>query len=165
MKTTFIHYSFEGNCRELSLTMAAAAGGDALAIRPREEVSRNPVMKYLGGGKGSILKETPELEPYGDGWRDSDLVFVGGPVWAFNMAPPIRSFLSREDWSGRRVALFAMHRGGPGSALSAMRGLVEGRGGEVVGAATFMDLRRGDVGKTKSEAVRWALELVDTGNR
>lgn len=165
MKTTFIYYSFEGNCRELSLAMAAATGGETLAIRPVREVSHNPVLKYINGGRGSVLRETPKLEPYGDDWRGGDLVFVGGPVWAFNMAPPVRSFLSREDWSGRRVALFAMHRGGAGTTLSAMRGLVEERGGEVAGDAVFVDLRKGDAEKTRRAAAQWALDMIDTGSR
>lgn len=156
------YYSLEGNCHEVGELMARVLGGDCLEITPvREEVSRKGFLRYLKGGMGSMLKSTPEICSLERNPRDYDLVIVGGPVWAWNIAPPLRTFLSGQDWTGMRVGVFCMHRGGKGVALSSMRELVEGGGGEVVGEGDFKDLRWGDAGATRARAVEWARGLYE----
>lgn len=118
------------------------------------------VTKYLVGGKASLFKDAPPLAPLAAKVEDYDLVVVGGPVWAWNMTPAVRSFLAAVKWHGKRVALFVMHRGGKGFALSGMEDLVTGRGGVVVGKADFKDLRRGDAAATRARAVEWARGLM-----
>lgn len=161
MKTAFIYYSHEGNCRALSGAMARETGGDTEELRlAGGGVPTGFAGKYFVGGKGSILKETPPLQPLSIEPADYDLLVVGGPVWAFNMAPAVRSFLTSTDWNGRRAALFVMHRGGKGVALRSMSRLIGERGGVVVGAADFTDLRRGDVEATTARAVAWIAETA-----
>lgn len=38
--------------------------------------------------------------------EDYDLVIVGSPVWAGKIAPPIRTFLVNNNFSGKQVAFF-----------------------------------------------------------
>lgn len=160
MKTLFAYYSLEGNCRQLSRAMAEAVGGDLAELKAtRDTMPRGAILKYLVGGKRSLLKETVELAPLGVNPDDYGLVVVGGPVWFQTMAPEVRSFLAGNDWTGKKLGLFAMHRGGPGVALSAMAKIVKERGGEVVDQANFVDLRRPHADETKMRAVEWAVEM------
>lgn len=161
MKTLVCFYSLEGNCRELARVMAEAAGADVMEIIPREPpIPDHGFLRYFKGGKESIMKELPPLLPPDKNPRDYDLVIVGGPVWAWNIAPPARSFLAGTDWSGKKVALFCMHRGGKGFALGNMRELVEKGGGAVVGAADFRDLRRGNADGTRRNAAEWTKKIA-----
>lgn len=160
MKPLIVYYSFEGNCRTLARAMSEATGGDVLEIRPRVETPKGLVMKYVKGGRASLRQEAPDIEPFAVDVGAYDLVVAGGPVWAFNMAPPVRTFLKQMDWNNRRAALFVMHRGGAGNALRNMRRMVEDGGGEVVDAAEFFDLRRRDADKTKAAAEAWATAAV-----
>lgn len=159
-KKLVVFYSFEGNCRELGGIMAEAVGADAVRIEPVREISRGAVMKYLKGGRGAVMKERAELLPLSVDVREYGLVIVGTPVWAWNLPPATRSFLEGQDWHGIKTALYAMHRGGPGGVLKAMRGIIEASGGGVVGTADFRDLRLRDSAKTKAMAADWAAEML-----
>lgn len=164
MNILYAYYSFEGNCRELARVMAAATGGTLLELSPVREIPRGFLRKYAAGGRSALRGDAPELAPYDPRPRDFDLTVVGGPVWAWHVAPPVRSFLLGEEWTGLRVALFAMHRGGPGGVLASMRALVEERGGSVRGESAFVDLRRKNAEETKARAVEWASSLQLTIN-
>lgn len=162
MKTLFITYSHEGNCRALAAAMAETVNGDTADLRlAGGDAPTGFVKKYLVGGKGALFKETPPLLPLSADPDAYDLVTVGGPVWAFTMAPAVRTFLTGREWHGGRVALFVMHRGGKGSALPAMEKLVAERGGAVAGAADFVDLRRGDAEKTRQRAREWIRGILE----
>ena len=160
MKNLFVYYSFEGNCRDLAQSMAGGIGGDTAAIEPAEDKTPRGFMKYLVGGGAVIFRETPAIRPLAVDMAAYDLVFVGTPVWCWNMTPPVRTFLSSAEWSGRKVALFSMCRGGKGFTLSAMRKLVEAKGANVVGAASFVDLRMRNPDATRAKALAWAVQCV-----
>lgn len=161
MKTLFISYSFEGNCRALASHMAKAVGGETAELVPvADPVPHGKVMKYLVGVPAAVLRKTVALRPFPVDPASYDLVFVGGPVWALHMTPAVRTFLNERDWSGAKLALFAMHRGGAGSVAKSMAELVAARGGQVLGTANFVDLRRGKADQTKEAASSWAAEMV-----
>lgn len=162
MKILYAYYSFEGNCRALVQAMADGTAGDIAEIRPVAETPRGTVMKYVQGGRASLMQESPAIEPLNVDMSLYDLIIVGGPVWAFNMAPPVRTFLRGTDWSDRHAALFVMHRGGAGNALRNMRRLIEEGGGEIAGSAEFLDLRRRNAAETRAAAVAWAAEAAGT---
>lgn len=161
MSILHVFYSLEGNCRALSAAMVGATGGEIAALRPVRPVPEKFFGKYYAGCKGALLRERWELAPPLPETAGRELAFVGGPVWAWNMAPPLREFLAGRDWSGVRMALFVMCRGVGGFALPAMRALAERGGGTVVGVGTFMDLRMGDGKKTLSRAVDWARRMLE----
>lgn len=159
-KKLVIFYSFEGNCRELGGVMAEAMGAESAQIEPVQEISRNAFLKYWKGGRGALAKKLVELKPLAVEVDVYDLVIVGTPVWAWNLPPATRSFLQGRSWQGRKTALYAMHRSGPGGILRSMRTIVEAGGGRVLGTADFIDLRLRDSAKTKAMAAEWAAEML-----
>ncbi|MCD8139927.1 MAG: NAD(P)H-dependent oxidoreductase [Planctomycetaceae bacterium] len=160
MRTVFIYYSLEGNCRSLVRNMAEAVDGDVAELRLTGAMPTGFFRKYLVGGTRSLLKETPALAPLEVNLDDYDLVVVGGPVWAWNVCPAVRSFLSTTDWRGKKVAAFVMHGGGKGKALSTMKSLVEENGGEVVATGDFIDLRRRNADETRERARSWIRNII-----
>lgn len=165
MKTLVAFYSLEGNCRELARLMAEAVSGDVLEIVPADGgIPATGFFRYVKGGKESIFRETPELAPFEKNPDEYEFVIVGGPVWAWTIAPPVRSFLNGTGWAGKRAGLFCMHRSVPGFALSAMRDAVERGGGVVAGTADFVDLRHGKAEETRRKAVEWARSLAAVEN-
>ena len=165
-KTVLItYYSFEGNCRALANHMAetapAAVNVKLAELRPvLETVPRAGFGRYLAGGRAAFFKHTTPLQPLGFSLRSFDLIIVGGPVWAWDITPAVRAFLTQTNWRGKHAALFAMHRGGKGRALATMRALVEKRGGVIAGAADFQDLRRGSAVDTRQRAAEWIKNLA-----
>ena len=160
MRILTVFYSLEGNCRALAEVIQAAAGGEIEALRPEAEIPRQGFRRFIVGGKRAVFGPFGSNQPLVANIADYDLIFVGTPVWAWRMSPPVRRFLSDADWAGRKTALYAMHRGGLGGTLRAMRGLVEARGGRVVSAVDFRDLRRGNPDAVRARAAEWARETV-----
>ncbi len=68
---------------------------------------------------------------------DCELLFLGSPVWAFDIAPAMRSFLANAALNGKKVFLFTTYGSGKGKekALESFSGLVEKKGGVVIGSA------------------------------
>ncbi|MDR0361728.1 MAG: NAD(P)H-dependent oxidoreductase [Planctomycetota bacterium] len=169
MKTLFAYYSHEGNCRALAEAMAAAipeSGIEELArARYTRSIPKRGIMKYFCGGHEAMLKRMPKISPLTANPAAYDMIVVGWPVWFLQVAPPARTFMAGVDWSGKCAALFNMHRGGKGGSLREMARFIADRGGIVVGSDSFVDLRRGNGGKTKARAVEWAVECVEKARK
>ena len=162
MKTLFVLYSLEGNCRALSEAMAGSMGGALVDLIPvNDDIPRKGFMKYFLGGKRALFKEKQELKPLTVDVNGYDLIVVGGPVWFGRMTPPVRSFLESVDWQGKQAAVYAMHRGGKGKAARTMAEIIEARGGTVLACTNFLDLRRGKAEATLETAIAWAQAAED----
>ncbi|MBR4200070.1 MAG: flavodoxin, partial [Oscillospiraceae bacterium] len=61
----------------------------------------------IWGGKSAVMSETPELQPYQYQADAYDRIIFGFPVWASNIAPPLRTFIRGNDLKGKRIAAFA----------------------------------------------------------
>ena len=66
------------------------------------------------------------MEPYKFDKDAYDCVIFGFPVWAGNMAPPIRTFVKENNLKGKRIAAFACQSGsGAEKAFSKLRSTLE----------------------------------------
>jgi len=163
MKALVIYYSMEGNTRPTAKTIAEAAGADLLELKPKKERSSRGFSRYLWGGKAAMMREKPALLPLEADPDRYDMFFIGTPVWAWTLAPPLNSFLSGRDFSGKPVALFCCHGGGPGRIFRRMR--------EAIPGAVFLgELGLRDPAKQETEsqlelAKEWALEMLDALQR
>ena len=125
MKTLIVYYSLEGNTQWAAEQIAARLGADTLRLVPRAAYPDKGFKKFLFGGKSAVMKETPELEPYEVDITQYEQIVLATPVWAGTMTPPMRSFLQKEDLSGKRLALAASSMGGsPGKTFEHLRALL-----------------------------------------
>ena len=111
MKSLIVYYSLEGNTEYAANRIAAAINADILRIEPVKAYPASGFRKFLYGGKSAVMAETPALQPYDFNAADYGRVIFGFPVWASNMAPPIRTFIRDNDLSGKRIAAFACEGG------------------------------------------------------
>lgn len=111
MKTLIAYYSLEGNTDFAAGRIAAALGADALRLEPVKAYPDSGFQKFFWCGKSAVMAEKPALQPYSVRLDDYDRVVLGFPVWAGNVAPPIRTFVRDNDLSGKRVAAFACQSG------------------------------------------------------
>ncbi len=84
--------------------------------------------------KKAVLKELPDISGY-------DTLFLGSPVWAFNISPAVRGFLESVPLTGKNVFIFTTHGGGPGKAMKEFAEIVEAKGGKVIGIYDVQDKR------------------------
>lgn len=113
MKTLIVYYSLEGNTRWAAEQIAGRLGADTLRLTPKAAYPDKGFKKFLFGGKSAVMKEMPELEPYDVDITQYDRVILATPVWAGTMAPPLRTFIQREDLRGKELALVASSMGRP----------------------------------------------------
>lgn len=111
MKTIIVYYSMEENTDFAAKKIAEKTGADLLRIYPKKSYPNKGFRKFLWGGKSAVMAETPALEEYEFNADDYDRIIIAFPVWASNMAPPLRTFIKENDLSGKRISAVACQSG------------------------------------------------------
>ena len=125
MKTLIVYYSLEGNTQWAAEKLAERLGADTLRLVPKAAYPDRGFKKFLFGGKSAVMKEAPELESYEVDITQYEQIVLATPVWAGTLTPPLRSFIQREDLSGKRLALVASSMGGsPGKTFEHLKALL-----------------------------------------
>ena len=114
--TAIIYYSMNGNTATVAEKLARELPADLIEIRPETAYPDHGIRKFLWGGKSAVMAETPKLLPYTFDTEAYDRIIFGFPVWASNMAPPVRSFVkeNRPSLLKKRVSAFACQSGSGG---------------------------------------------------
>ena len=92
MSTLIVYYSMGGNTAWAAERMAERIGADTLRLEPVKAYPDKGVRKFLRGGKSAVMAERPVLKHYSFVAEKYDRIIFGVPVWAGNMAPPLRTF-------------------------------------------------------------------------
>ena len=113
MKTLVVYYSMSGNTEWAAEKIAGLLGADTLRLEPVKAYPTAGFAKFFHGGKSAVFKEKPALKPYRADPASYDRIVIGFPVWAGNVAPPIRTFADEnaEALSGKPVSAFACQSG------------------------------------------------------
>ena len=136
MKALIVYYSMGGNTEYAAKKIAGQTGADLLCLEPEKEYPNSGFRKFLWGGKSAVMAEKPKLKPYRfDAGRYNTVIF-GFPVWAGNIAPPIRTFISDNALDADVYAAFAC-QGGSG-AEKAFRKLLECLGRDIFRATLVL---------------------------
>lgn len=116
MRTAVIYYSMSGNTASAAKKVAEGIGADLIEIKPEKAFPDKGFRKFLWGGKSAVMSETPKLIPYSFNPEQYDRIVIGFPVWASNVAPPIRTFAAenKEALREKEIAAFAC-QGGSGA--------------------------------------------------
>ncbi len=112
MKRLIVYFSLEGNTEYIANKLADKIGADMLKLVPLKAFADKGFAKFFWGGKAAVMAEKPELESYSFG-ADVDEIIIGFPVWAGNITPPIRTFVSDnfEALKDKRISAFACQSG------------------------------------------------------
>lgn len=112
MKAVIVYFSHSGNTRALARQIQEQAGGDLVELQPVEPYPKdyNAVVQQAKKELNSGFK--PTLKTSVDNLESYDTIFAGSPNWCNTIAPPLQSFLSANDFSGKTVLPFITHGGG-----------------------------------------------------
>ena len=105
MKSLVVYFSKGGNTRYVGQQIAEALGADVEEI-VEEGVNRQGLIGWLLAGRDGMMKKKVKIKKPSVDAAAYDLVFIGSPVWAFNLAPAIRSYLNENKIVGKKLALF-----------------------------------------------------------
>ena len=113
MKSAIVYYSMSGNCKLVADKIADIVDADIIRIEPDKAYPDKGAAKFIWGGKSAVMGETPKLKPYEFDASKYDRVIIGFPVWASNVAPPIRTFVKENlsDIKDKKIASFACQGG------------------------------------------------------
>ncbi len=110
-KILVVYFSHTGKTRSVANNIAQATGADILELVPtapypadydsvvaqaKREIGEN----FLPDLKSAI----PDVSGY-------DTFFIGSPCWWGTIAPPVATFLSKSDLTGKKIAPFMTHEG------------------------------------------------------
>ena len=111
MNILVAYYSMNGNTDYAARKIAERTGADMLRLEPVRAYPTEGFRKFLRGGRSAVMEEKPALKPYQFEADNYDLVIIGFPVWAGNIAPPVRTFVSNNQLKAVRYAAFACQSG------------------------------------------------------
>lgn len=95
-------YSLNGHTRRVAVELARNCNADFETIS--DSVDRTGLFGQLRSSLGALLHLRPAIRASRLAPRDYELVIVCTPVWAWNMAGPMRSWIHRHRAELRRVA-------------------------------------------------------------
>jgi flavodoxin len=104
MKTLVIYYTRTGNAKFIAETIAAELGADLEEVIDLK--SRQGKLAFLPAGRDAMRGKETEIAQTKRTPTDYDLIVIGQPIWAGSPTPAIRTYLNKNDLSGRKMALF-----------------------------------------------------------
>ena len=110
-KVLVTYFSRSGNTREMAEQIQKIMGGDIFEIQTvtpypaeNDSVIKQAKQELEAGFKPPIKAKVTNIKEY-------DVVFVGSPNWWNTIAPPVMTFLSEHDLSGKTIVPFITHAG------------------------------------------------------
>ncbi len=104
MKTLVVYYTRTGNSKFAAETIAGELGADIEEVVDLKD--RQGRLAYMSCGRDAMKGNETEIAPTKRNPTDYDLIVVAQPVWAWSPTPAIRTYLNKNDLSGKKVALF-----------------------------------------------------------
>ena len=128
MRTAVVFYSMSGNVKQTAQIIAEKLSADLIEIKPEKTYPDKGFRKFFWGGKSAVMGEKPKLVPYEIDFEKYDCIILGSPVWASNIAPPLRTFAedNKSALSKKQICAFMCMSGSGGDkALEKLKKLLE----------------------------------------
>ncbi|MEI3040616.1 MAG: flavodoxin [Victivallales bacterium] len=106
----YFSHSF-GNTRQIAHMIQKETGGDIFEIKPKTPYTKVHKDVVAQARKEIDAGFKPELVAMPEKLDEYDVIFVGTPNWWNTMAPPVATFLSNHDFSGKTLVPFTTHGG------------------------------------------------------
>ena len=104
MKTLVVYYTRTGNTKFAAETIATELGADIEEVVDLKK--RKGRLAFLSDGRDAMQGKETQIGETERTPTDYDLIIIAQPVWAGNPTPAIRTYLNKNDLSGKKVALF-----------------------------------------------------------
>ena len=109
-KTLIAYFSAQGSTAKLAKTLAAAAEAELYEIKPAVPYERRDLNWMDKKSRTSLEMQDPNCRPAladtNAPVAESDVIFLGFPIWWYREPSIIDSFLDAYDWAGKTVVPF-----------------------------------------------------------
>jgi flavodoxin len=160
-KILVAYFSHTGNTREIALQIQEATGGGIFEIVPVDSyptdydaVVEQAKQELKAEYRPALKAKAPNMDSY-------DVVFVGSPNWWSTVAPPVMTFLSSFNPSGKTIVPFITNEGSRmGTSVQDLKRLCPGA--TVLGGQSFLGH---DVKDARNDVRKWlrAMNLLKQG--
>ncbi len=103
MKYLVAYYSRTGHNKTIGEAIAKALSADVDEIIDKKK--RSGRIGWLLAGRDGTSGKMTEIQTAKNP-QDYDIVILGTPLWAANMTPAIRTYLTQNNLTGKKVAFF-----------------------------------------------------------
>lgn len=112
----------KGLVRTIAEDIQAVTGGDLFSIETSVDYPGdiNDLIEYASGEQDEDVR--PELTSHIENLDEYDTIFVGYPLWWYDLPQVMYSFFEEYDFSGKTIIPFDVHRG---SRLSGTPGTIQ----------------------------------------
>jgi flavodoxin len=111
VKIIVAYFSHSGNTRELANQIHERLGGDVFEIVPVDAYPADYDAVVAQAEREHSSGYTPALKTKIDSIGPYDVILIGCPIWWGTLPPPVVTFLSEYDLSGRTIVPFCTHEG------------------------------------------------------
>ncbi|MHB8903861.1 MAG: flavodoxin family protein [Patescibacteria group bacterium] len=109
MKTLIVFYSRTGITKTVAQKIAEKLGADLEELIDLQD--RSGVLGYLKSGRDAVNRKLSEIKPLEKNPTEYDLVIIGTPNWAGNMACAPRNYLTQTKGKIKNIAFFGTQGG------------------------------------------------------
>lgn len=103
-KILVVYFSRSGNTKKVAEDIARTLNADVEQLIDKKD--RSGALGYMVAGKDAALQNRAEIEPVTKDPAQYDLVVLGTPVWSWNMAPALRTYITDHISALKQIAIF-----------------------------------------------------------
>lgn len=103
-KILVVYYSRTGNTKRVAEDIAAKLKADIEEIRDKKK--RDGIIGYMAAGRDASIEKLAEIDETKNNPANYDIIIIGTPVWAWNITPAARTYLTKHKDILKQVAFF-----------------------------------------------------------
>lgn len=161
-KILVAYFSWSGNGQQMAGWIAEETGGELFRIVPEESYGEDyeACADRAKNELDNVIR--PELSSHIDAdiMAQYDVIYLGFPVWWYDLPMPVWTFLEEYDLEGKTVIPFFSHNGSANGANSVDR-VTELAKGATVLSDEVLSLRGSAVSGSETEVKEWAAGFMD----
>jgi flavodoxin len=155
MKTLVVYYSQTGKTRFVAEKVASELKAEIEEVVDLK--SRSGRFGFLKAGYDATRGNDTEIEKTKKSPSDFELILIGTPVWNSRPASAISTYLKRNNFAGKKVAVFCTNEGmGEEKAVDRTKALISN--GDIVGELVVSKVFENPE-ETESEISDWCNKL------
>lgn len=151
------YFSWSGNGQQMAKWISEQTGGDIFRIVPTQSYGEDysacadRAKNELDNGIRPQISEHIDKEVM----AQYDTIYIGFPVWWYDLPMPVWTFLEEYDLSGKTVIPFFSHNGSSNGANSVNRVAELAKGAKVL-TEKVLSIRGNDVSNSEKKVKEWA---------
>lgn len=157
MKTLVVYYTRTGITEKVAKAINDELGGNLEEIV--ETKDRSGIPAYMLSALEALFKKQAKIEQVNHKPEEFDLVIIGTPVWAHNIATPVRAYLEQYKKGFKATAFFVTcDSSGASKVLRDMDRLTEEK------SRSLLEIKKTDLttGMFQEKVRQFAKELLST---